>query len=124
VKLAHPEMMIISLDAWWNILGSLLPKDFFEVYRGLGHGSEGEMSIALAVSPELCKPENARGTVPDLPSLVDVKWNFPNSPEPGNEGIRQKRREKKGLVMKKILTEAILDVIKKTRRDRMGLPVR
>jgi creatinine amidohydrolase len=113
VKMAHPEMMIISLDAWWNILGSLLPKDFFEVYRGLGHGGEGEMSIALALFPELCEPENARGMVPDLPPLVDVKWKFSELTTTGATGDPTKGSRKKGLVMKKIIIDSIVDVMKK-----------
>jgi creatinine amidohydrolase/Fe(II)-dependent formamide hydrolase-like protein len=60
-KVAHPDFKIVSLDAWWMMVGELLPKDFFAVWNGLGHGGEGETSICLELFPELCDVSNGRG---------------------------------------------------------------
>jgi creatinine amidohydrolase len=51
VKVAHHDMKIVSLDAWWMMIGDLLPPDFFAVWNGLGHAGEGETSICLEPSP-------------------------------------------------------------------------
>lgn len=67
IKVAHPEVKIASLDAWWIVAGKLLPKDTFEVWDGLGHGGEGETSLALSLFPELVNIDVASGVVPSLP---------------------------------------------------------
>jgi creatinine amidohydrolase len=111
VKAAHPEMKIVSVDAWWNTLGKLLPPDFFEVWDGLGHGGEGELSIALALFPELCEPDKARGVVPKLPPFVDTKWMFSELTDCGATGDPTKASKEKGTRMKKILVETIAGVL-------------
>lgn len=113
VKVAHPEMRIVSLDAWWNILGGLLPVDFFEVWNGLGHGGEGEMSMGLALFPELCDPSRARGVVPDLPPYVEVKWRFSELTDCGASGDPTKGTREKGIAMRDALTDAIVAVIRR-----------
>ena len=111
VKAAHPEMKIVSLDAWWNTLGQLLPHDFFEVWNGLGHGGEGELSIALALFPELCEPEHARGVVPHLPPYVDTKWTFTELTNCGATGDPTKATRDKGIVIKETLVKTIAGVL-------------
>jgi creatinine amidohydrolase len=111
VKAAHPEMMIVSLDAWWNTVGHLLPPDFFEVWNGLGHGGEGELSIALALFPELCEPEHARGVVPRLPRSMDIKWTFTELTDCGATGDPTRATRAKGIVMKETLVETIAGVL-------------
>jgi len=111
VKAAHPEMKIVSLDAWWNTLSQLLPPGFFEVWNGLGHGGEGELSIALALFPELCEPEHARGVVPHLPPYVDIKWTFTELTDCGATGDPTKATRDKGIVIKKTLVETIANVL-------------
>ena len=111
VKAAHPDMKIVSVDAWWNTLEKLLPPDFFEVRNGLGHGGEGELSIALALFPELCEPENARGVVPLLPPYIDVKWMFSELTDCGATGDPTRATREKGIRMKKILVETIAGVL-------------
>ena len=112
VKIAHPEMRIVSLDAWWNTLSQLLPPDFFEVWNGLGHGGEGEMSIGLALFPELCNLLNARGVVPDLPPYVDVKWKFSEITDCGASGDPTKGSLEKGIRIRDTLLDAIAGVIR------------
>jgi len=111
VKAAHPGMKIVSLDAWWNTLGQLLPPDFFEVWNGLGHGGEGELSIGLALFPELCEPGLARGVVPRLPPYVDVKWMFSELTDCGATGDPTKATKEKGVRIKEALVDAIVGVI-------------
>jgi creatinine amidohydrolase len=107
-KVAHPDLMIVGLDAWWNTIGPLLPKDFFEVWDGLGHGGEGELSIALALFPKLCQPEHAKGVVPILPAHLDVKWKFSEITDTGASGDPTKASREKGLAMKEVLVKAIV----------------
>lgn len=111
VKAAHPDIKIVSLDAWWNTLKELLPPDFFEVWNGLGHGGEGELSIALALFPELCEPEKARGVVPRLPPHVDVKWMFPELTDCGATGDPTKATREKGIMMKETLVKTLVSLL-------------
>lgn len=111
VKAAHPEMRIVSVDAWWLTLGRLLPPDFFEVWNGLGHGGEGELSMALALFPELCVPERACGVVPRLPAHLDVKWSFDELTDCGATGDPTKATRQKGDVMRETLVAAIADAL-------------
>ncbi|MCQ8894491.1 MAG: creatininase family protein [Methanolinea sp.] len=111
VKVAHPDLVIVGLDAWWNTIGDLLPENFFEVERGLGHGGEGELSIALALFPGLCRPEDARGVVPSLPPHLDVKWLFSEITNTGASGDPTKASREKGLFMKEVLVNAIVKAL-------------
>jgi len=113
VKVAHPDFMIVGLDAWWNTLLPLLPAGFFEVWNGLGHGGEGELSISLALFPELCQPEHAKGVVPDLPANLDVKWRFSEITNTGASGDPTKASRDKGLVMKETLVCVIVESLHK-----------
>ena len=107
-KVDHPEMRIVSLGAWWETLRDLLPSDFFEVWSGLGHGGEGELSMGLALFPELCRPELARGTVPDrLPPYAEVKWLFKELTDSGASGDPTRATREKGIRMKEALVGAL-----------------
>jgi creatinine amidohydrolase len=112
VKVAHPDLKIVGIEAWWNMLLPLLPPAFFEVWNGLGHGGEGELSIGLALFCELCQPEHARGVVPDLPPNLDVIWKFSELTDCGASGDPTKATREKGLVMKEILVLAIVEALK------------
>jgi len=111
VKVRHPEMRIISLGAWWESLAPLLPEGFFEVWGGLGHGGEGEMSIGLALFEELCQPEHAEGRVPDLPEFGDLKWCFSELTDCGATGDPTKGSREKGMKMKEFLVRAIVGML-------------
>ena len=108
IKVRHPDMRILSLNAWWNTLISLLPHDFFEVWQGQGHGGEGEMSISLALFPDLCMHEKAIGVIPNLPPNFDVKWLFTELTDCGATGDPTKGTLEKGLIMKQILIDNIV----------------
>jgi creatinine amidohydrolase len=105
-------MRIITLDAWWNSMGSLLPPDFFEVWGGLGHGGEGELSMGLALFPELCQPEKARGVVPRLPAIGEAKWLFSELTDCGATGDPTRAGREKGLRMKEVLVEALVGMLR------------
>jgi creatinine amidohydrolase len=110
-KVAHPDLKIVSLDAWWNTLLPLLPPDFFSVWNGLGHGGEGELSMALALFPELCRQDLARGVVPELPSCLDVKWKFSELTDCGATGDPTKASREKGKTMQEVLVNAIVTAL-------------
>lgn len=111
-KVAHPDFKIVSLDAWWNMVGSLVPAGFFEVWNGLGHGGEGETSICLELFPELCAMENAKGVTPKLPPHVDVKWRFSELTNTAASGDPTKATAKKGAEMRKVLVDTIVEILK------------
>lgn len=110
-KVAHPDFKIASLDAWWNMVGDLVPPGFFEVWNGLGHGGEGEMSICLALFPELCDPSKAAGVVPQLPPHVDLKWKFDELTNTGASGDPTKGTREKGLKMRQILVDTLVQIL-------------
>jgi len=110
VKVAHPQMRIVTLDAWWNTLLTILPDGFFEVWDGLGHGGEGELSMALALFPELCQPDLAAGVVPRLPPYCEVKWLFSELTNCGATGDPTKATREKGIRMKEELVTAIVKI--------------
>jgi len=51
VKVAHPDIKIASLDAWWNMVGNLLPENFLRSGKVLAMGGEGESSLCLELFP-------------------------------------------------------------------------
>lgn len=110
-KVAHPDFKIVTLDAWWMMVGNLLPPDFFEVWNGLGHGGEGETSICLALFPELCDPSKAVGVVPHLPPHVEVKWKFNELTNTGATGDPTKGTREKGLKMRQVLVDTMVKVL-------------
>lgn len=110
-KVAHPDFKVVSMDAWWKMVGELVPPGFFEVWNGLGHGGEGETSICLALFPELCQLDKAAGVVPSLPSHVDVKWRFSELTTTGASGDPTKGSREKGLKMKAILVDTIVKIL-------------
>jgi len=110
-KVAHPDFKIVSLDAWWKMVGDLVPPGFFEVWNGLGHGGEGETSICLALFPELCAPDKAAGVVPTLPPHIDIKWRFSELTNTGASGDPTKGTRDKGLKMRQILVDTVVQLL-------------
>ena len=113
VKVKYPDFRLAVLDAWWITAGNLLPKDTFEVWDGLGHGGEGEMSIALAMFPELCDMSRAKGMIPDMDQNVKLIWNFQELTDYGASGAPQKGTAEKGQKMKQVLVDYLVDFIKR-----------
>jgi len=110
-KVAHPDMKIVSLDAWWNMVGDLVPPDFFQVWKGLGHGGEGETSICLELFPELCDMKKAAGVVPRLPKYVDIKWLFSELTNTGTSGDPTKGTPEKGRKMREVLVDTVVKIL-------------
>lgn len=111
MKLKHPDMGLAVLDAWWMTAGNLLPRDTFEVWNGLGHGGEGETSIALAIFPELCDMERAKGQIPDMDENVKLIWNFEELTDFGASGAPEKATVEKGEKMKNVLVDYLVDFV-------------
>jgi creatinine amidohydrolase len=110
-KVAHSDFKIVSLDAWWKMVGDVVPPDFFEVWNGLGHAGEGETSICMALFPELCEPSKAKGVVPHLPPHVDIKWTFNELTNVGASGDPTKATLEKGKKMRKILVDTVVGIL-------------
>ncbi len=110
-KVAHPDFKIVSLDAWWMTIGQFLPKDFFAVWNGLGHGGEGETSICLELFPELCDVSKAAGVVPQLPPYLEVKWLFKELTNTGTSGDPTKGTREKGKKMRQVLVDAMVKAL-------------
>jgi creatinine amidohydrolase len=110
-KVAHPDFKIVSLDAWWMMVGQLLPPDFFAVWNGLGHGGEGETSICLELFPELVDMSKAAGVVPHLPKYVDVKWKFDELTNTGATGDPTKGTREKGRRMREAMVDAVVKIL-------------
>ncbi|MGC8779198.1 MAG: creatininase family protein, partial [Candidatus Caldatribacteriaceae bacterium] len=108
VKVSYPQAFLASLDAWWVTAGELLPPGTFEVWGGLGHAGEGETSIALLLFPELCRMENARGVVPDLPAEMAIKWKFDELTPYGATGDPTKGTPDKGKKMFEVLVDCVV----------------
>ena len=111
VKVAYPEMKIISLDAWWNLVKDIVEPGFFEVWNGLGHAGEGETSMCLELFPELCDVTKAAGVTPDLPPFVDVKWTFNELTNTGASGDPTKASPEKGQKMRRILVDTVVGIL-------------
>lgn len=107
-----PEMKIAVLEAWWETAARLLPEGTFEAWGGLGHGGEGETSMALAIAPELVEMEYARGRIPKLPLHVQVKWRFEELTPYGVTGDPTKASAEKGKMMMEALIELLTSFIK------------
>ncbi|MEN3186303.1 MAG: creatininase family protein [Atribacterota bacterium] len=112
VKVEYPQAFLASLDAWWVTAGELLPAETFEVWGGLGHAGEGETSIALHLFPELCRMENARGVVPDVPSELTIKWKFDELTPYGATGDPTKGTPEKGEKMFNALVDWVVRFVK------------
>jgi creatinine amidohydrolase len=111
-KVAHSEFKIVSINAWWFTIGDLLPKDFFQVWNGLGHAGEGETSIMLELFPDLVDMSRAIGVVPSkLPPYVDVKWTFDELTNTGASGDPTKATKEKGKKMREVLVDVMVKVI-------------
>ena len=67
--------------------------------------------MGLALFPDLCEPEQARGIVPRLPPYVDVKWIFSELTDCGATGDPTKATGEKGFRMKEVLVNAIVGVL-------------
>ena len=110
-KVAHADFRIVSLDAWWMMVGDILPPGFFEVWNGLGHGGEGETSICLELFPELCDLSWAVGVVPHLPKHLDVKWTFDELTDTGATGDPTKATAAKGKKMRQVLVDTMVKAL-------------
>jgi len=111
VKVANPEIKIVSMDAWWYAVGDMVGEGFYEVWDGLGHAGEGETSMSLALFPALCDMSKAAGVVPDLPPYVDIKWTFDELTDKGASGDPTKASREKGLKMRTLLVDKLVEIL-------------
>ncbi len=112
-KVAHPDFKILSLDAWWMMVGEVHrpPRTSSRSGTGSGHGGEGETSICLELFPELCDMKRAAGVVPNLPPYVDVKWRFSELTNTGASGDPTKATPEKGKKMRQVLVDTVAKIL-------------
>lgn len=114
IKEKYPDARIASLPQWWVTAGDLLPKNFFEVWGGLGHAGEGESSIAYYLFPEWCEKDLATCVIPDnLPSNIEIKWDFSELTNTAQTGDATKATAEKGEQMTRVLVDCVVDAINK-----------
>lgn len=111
IKVKYPDFRIAVLDAWWVTTGNLLPTDTFVENNGLGHGGEAETSIGLAIFPELCNMNKAKGDIPQVDENLKLIWNFDELTDCGATGSPELATKEKGEKMKKVLVDYIIDFI-------------
>ena len=111
-KEKYPDAQIAALTQWWVAAGNLLPKDTFEVWDGLGHAGEGETSIAYYLFPDWCEPEYATCVVPNLPSEVEIKWDFSELTDTAQTGDATKGTAEKGKKMNDVIVEHVVKTLK------------
>lgn len=112
IKEKYPEAQIAALTQWWVAAGNLLPKDTFEVWDGLGHAGEGETSIAYYLFPDWCEPEYTTCVVPNLPSEVEIKWDFSELTDTAQTGDATKGTAEKGKKMNDVIVEHVVKTLK------------
>ncbi len=117
VKCEFPDTGLAVLDAWWITAGNLLPPDTFDVWGGLGHGGEGETSIALAVVPHLVDMTRAKGMIPEMDPNVKLIWNFEELTDYGASGAPEKGTVEKGRKMKQALVDCLVEFIQRMERQ-------
>ena len=89
-----------------------LPADTFEVWNGLGHGGEGESSIAYHLFPQWCQPEFATCVVPDrLPDYIEIKWDFAEITDTAQTGDATKATPEKGAKMTEALVSCVVKAV-------------
>ena len=112
IKEAYPEAQIAALTQWWVAAGDLLPEGTFEVWGGLGHAGEGETSIAYYLFGEYCEPELATCVIPDLPTYLDMKWDFSELTDTAQTGDATKATKEKGKMMNDAIVEYVVKALK------------
>lgn len=118
VKIAHPEVGIAVLGAWWTAGLAMLPKDVWDTYDGYGHGGEAETSVALAMFPHLVEPERARGMVDRKDPHVTEIWTYEELTAYGASGCGGAATREKGERMKQALVDHLVAFL--ARKDAEG----
>lgn len=111
-KVAHRDMKVAVVEAWWEIVRQLVPKGTFEAWGGFGHGGEIETSMMLSLREDLVRMEYAKGVIPSLPERVQIKWLFDEITSTGSTGDPGKGTRAKGDLARKILIQHLVGFLK------------
>ncbi len=117
-RLAHPELRIAALATWWSTVTKLLPRDTFGAASGMGHGGEGESSLAMEIVPDLVEAAPAGGTFPRTDRHMTQYWTFSEVSDRGFTGDPTRATREKGVRMKTALVDYVVDFV--TRMERTG----
>lgn len=127
VKDSYKEASLVYVPAWWEITGAKMPEDF-EVWSGLGHGGEGETSVAMAVRPELVDLKYAKGQVPGdvikLSEFAMVIWDIKEITSTGATGDPTKANAEKGRKMIKLIVNYLVDLVTELEKNNWDYDLR
>lgn len=114
---SHPGMRIAALATWWSTVTKLLPRETFGSLRGMGHGGEGETSLALALFPDLVDVTKGRRAIPHTDRHIVQYWTFEELSDGGSTGDPSAATADKGRSMRDALVNCVVEFIEKIERN-------
>ena len=78
----------------------------------LTESSKSPVSIAYYLFPDWCEPEYATCVVPNLPSEVEIKWDFSELTDTAQTGDATKGTAEKGKKMNDVIVEHVVKTLK------------
>lgn len=113
----NPRMRIAALATWWSTVTKLVPRDTFSAARGMGHGGEGETSLALALFPDLVDLAKGQRSIPHTDRHVTQYWTFEELSDCGSTGDPSAATVDKGHLMRDALVNCVVAFIERVERD-------
>ncbi|MCC6611770.1 MAG: creatininase family protein [Burkholderiales bacterium] len=114
---SHPDMRIAALATWWSTVTRLLPRETFGPGRGMGHGGEGETSLALALFPDLVDVTMGRRAIPQTDRHIVQYWTFDELTDCGSTGDPSTATIEKGRLMRDALVNCVIEFIERVERN-------
>lgn len=113
----NPGMKIAALATWWSTVTKLLPRETFGASRGMGHGGEGETSLALALFPDLVDISKGQSSVAHTDRNIVQYWTFEELSDCGSSGNPGAATVEKGRLMRDALVKCVVEFIEKVERS-------
>lgn len=117
---ANPGMRIAALATWWSTVIKLLPRETFGALHGLGHGGEGETSIALALFPDLVDITKGKRYIPEIEPNITKYWRFEEISSGGSTGDPCAATQEKGRLMRDALVDCVIRFVAKVEQEGWG----
>ena len=114
---SNPKMRIAALATWWSTVTKLLPRETFGSIRGMGHGGEGETSLALALFPNLVDVRKGRRAIPHTDRHIIEYLTFEELTDCGSTGDPTAATVEKGRAMRDALVKCVIDFVEMVDRN-------